>query len=273
MAFYSEKDYLSSDNENDIEQLDEYRYGIKETAKKELLDNYDLIEKYYEYINMISSFLNGLHLESSLEYALAIRHMIFNGILSYNNKFNSKIYKFDKELYSKSGINIINGEGCCRNVADLYYDIMNSLDMYCKKYYCFQSCIKFKPLVNKSQANHLANIIMYNDNLYVMDLYNNNLCKFISSNIAKVISFGTKEFLIYKPYCEYIFEDKELKDIKENILLFESASNKISLNEYNWSHDLRQHINRIIASKDIFFREFGNDTSNIKNEIKLCLTK
>lgn len=273
MAYFNEKDYLFYGNKEDIDKLDEYKSEMKETRRKELIEYDELIYKYNVFIRTIASFLKNLDLDTSLEYSLAIRYMIINGIVSYNNTFINDKFEFEKELCLDCGINIVSGEGCCRNVTDFHKDIMAELEFFCKKFYCYQSALRLRKGAFKMKANHVANLIIYDGYIYVMDLYNNTLCKFISNHEAKSISFEKKLYLAYKPYYEYILDDSKISDIKTSMELFESLSKIPALNEYTWSQDLRPEIISKISGMAPLFKEFGRSTKEMQNDIKLCLTK
>lgn len=268
MAYYKEKDYLFKRNEN--EKLEECKQLIEEKKQIESIEYNYLIKKYYEYIKMIGEFLKSLELYNSLEYGLAIRYLIYNGYLSYNNKFEDR-FIFYKEIVSKPGINVIDGEGCCRNISDLYKDIMDYLNMYCEKYYCYLSYHKIgKRLFNK-EANHVANIIEYKDNLYIMDLYNNNLLRFINSFEAKAISYVKNLYLGYKPYFDYIVENYSLDDIDNRLHEFEESSKKEHISELIWFDNIMSDTMFYISDNKNLFKEFSEDTNNIKKEISLNL--
>ena len=273
MAFYNEKDYLFKRKEKDIEDLDVFRDEMRESYRDEMREYYYLLEKYNEYIEMIADFLKVLNLNSSLECALAVRYLIFDGIVSFNDSFNDKKFDFDNELCIGAGINIVSGEGCCRNVSDFYKAIMDKLELYCKKYYCHESNIRLRKKAYSLTANHVANVVEYDNGLYVMDIYNNLLCRFISASEARSISLFKNMFLSYKPYYEYVLEDSSLESIKYNMALFEKASKRPSLNQYTWNEELKPQILSKIKRNYKYFNEFGKETKNIKKEIKLCLTK
>ncbi len=88
-------------------------------------ENRELIELYNKYIGNIIELFDFIKTnKSDLFYAILCDILIDAGFFSADRNFSSKNDDF-KEISIKRGINIINGEGICRNIACFYEDIFS----------------------------------------------------------------------------------------------------------------------------------------------------
>ena len=262
-SIYNEKRYLY-----DIEAL-EFFVQERDTYKKYVEDslekNKDIISKYDIYLDYIVDELLKYNLHSSIDYSIALGYLINKGYLSEGLKFDSK--ETDKEILGKPGISILQGSGCCRNICDMQKDIFEKLNIDIIPFYCFQGNDFFNRGLNQ-KANHIINLVEYNNNLYGIDLYNDSLLySFKHSYIMKSISSVKDTRLRYKPYCEIIIDGKTLDNIKEEIKAFESYSKEKKINSFLYEMRLKNEIERILFNNKDQLERFNNKTKTLRRDI------
>lgn len=253
-----------------------------ELAKMEQFESYyedskkygDTFIEYNKFINKLVSFLKKMNLNSSIEFSIAIKYLIDNGYLSKDGVFYRK--EPINEFQSRYGLNIIDGNGVCRNYAYFHNDVMKKLGEYCKRYFCAScSCENAENM----SANHILNLIKYNDCLYGIDLAKKlKLHIFVTCWMLQEISIATKmsakkdftdiDILYYKPYLEMTSEMCSFEDIQENLKLFGECSivkDYISPKEY-YNSILPKTIKYLAKERDTF-TDFHIETLDIKNNI------
>ena len=245
-------------------ESDEAAYLLSIRGRKILLEKYaeeeklygDIFKEYEKFLLELIKLLKSINLSNTLEYSIALGYLIWNGYLSKDLKYNRNEAK--NELRKNRGINIILGEGCCRNFSDLHYDIMKKLNEYVRKYYC-ASRVLFKPL-NITESNHVLNIIEYDDLLYGMDLYNQSrLFKFIDGFNLKDISFFSNVKLRNKPYLNLIYTDEMIDDIVNDIKIYEEDSKKRHMSAFEYYDYLLPTITEYLNSQKDAFIDFHNN--------------
>lgn len=264
--YYNEKRYLN----NDIEALNH----IKEDSIKYLenineeLDRYNEIKDDYKlFIEEVIDELLSYNLSNSLEYSIVLNYLIDNGYLSIDNLFIHK--DTNKELKSLLGISIITGEGCCRNISSIHKDIFDKLSLYDKLFYCYQG---FGNGHNK-HANHVINLIHYDNNIYGIDLHNkSNLYYFKDSMKMKLISEYNSDTLTYKPYYELIVNESNIDTIKETINSFNDYSKRNSLSSLEYD-EIKYDIISNMNNKSNELDTFSNKTKTIKKIINSKINK
>ena len=258
---YDEKIYLKGDKEA-LDRFESdcnvYKY-IKENEK---IKYESLLNKYYLLLDEIVNLLKLLELNNSIEYSLALSYLIENNYLSY------KEFDYNKEKHNEittvPGLTIINGSGCCRHFTDIQKSIFDKLDIFCKKFYCYESEIKYN---NKLRANHIVNLISYNNLMYGIDLYNyNSLYKFTGKYYMKAIN-DVSVYLTYKPYFEMIIEESNLDLINDYIKYFKKIANDDYISYLEYNDNIKYNINNYLKNNSNKMIEFSNDTLELKKDI------
>ena len=262
-SIYNEQRYLY-----DIEALEFFEQG-RDTYKKYVVDslekNKDIIKDYNTYLDCIVDELLKYKLDSSLDYSIALGYLINKGYLSEGLIFDSN--ETDKEILGKLGISILHGSGCCRNICDMQKDIFERLNIDIIPFYCFQGNDFFNRGLNK-KANHIINLVEYDNNLYGIDLYNNSLLySFKNSYIMKSISSVKDTRLRYKPYYEIILDGKKFDNIKEEIKAFESYSKEKTISSFQYEMGLKDEIENILFNNKDQLERFNNKTKTLRRDI------
>ena len=262
-SIYNEQRYLY-----DIEALEFFEQG-RDTYKKYVEDslekNKDIIKDYNTYLDYIVDELLKYKLESSLDYSIALGYLINKGYLSEGLIFDSN--ETEKEILGKLGISILHGSGCCRNICDMQKDIFERLNIDIIPFYCFQGNDFFNRGLNKP-ANHIINLVEYDNNLYGIDLYNDSLLySFKNSYIMKSISSVKDTRLRHKPYYEIIIDGKTLDNIKEEIKAFESYSKEKTISSFQYEMGLKDGIENILFNNKDQLERFNNKTKTLRRDI------
>lgn len=267
---YDEKVYLKPD-EIVLNMLQEIRNNefIKPYQKEASLYK-DIFNEYDNFIRKVVKLLNELDLKNSIEYSLALNYLIQSGYLSNNLKFNRK--EASNELCSNFGINIIMGQGVCRNFSAFHKSVMETLGKYVKSFYCVDSFSIAKARTMK--ANHVLNLIKYEDSLYGFDLYNHNkLYKFVNPFMLEEISHYSGSKLRYKPYYEFFTSGVSLSIIKSQLYEFKNDIKKRHISAFEYYDTLYIQVFRnLIKYKDLYI-DFHNETKNIKENIFVGMSK
>ena len=264
--YYSEKKYLIEKDKEAIsilerDRIDKYQKKIKDSLMYE-----DTIKMYDSYISLIVDFLISIGITSELELCIALSYLIKNGCFSIDNSFDSKKTEYDIEIESKMGMNIILGEGCCRNMSCFARDILNNMNLFNRNYYCIESFHGFGEFYNR-KANHVANLIKFDGLLYIIDIYNNGLVySFINKNKARRLSTLSSGYLIYKPYFEYLFSESTFDDILRQYNEYENDSEISHLNPFENERMYCDIIQRVKSHKNII-EEFSYDTMKMKKDM------
>ena len=209
-----------------LEKRDEYALAMFKHDREVVLKLYaeesklysDIFKEYYKFINILVNFMKSLNLSNSIEYSVALQLLIYNGYLSNEMKFDRK--EPTNELLKDCGINIVMGEGCCRNFTDFHYDVMLGLNQYIRNFHCAKP--KLFQNIKTMRANHILNLIKFDNLLYGIDLSNaSRLFKFVDGYTLREISFNSRIKLRNKPYYELIYNNSTVDDILESINQFE----------------------------------------------------
>ena len=260
---YDERVYLVGDNDalsafrNECVK-NRFLYSLERELYK------DVLKEYRKLISMTADLLRTLGLSSSIDYSLALSYLIKNGFLSQNLTFDSKEPTF--EVKSTYGINIIMGEGCCRNYSDLHKAVMEELQLFCKSFYCVadESMSEAKTL----KANHVLNLVNYEDVLYGIDIFNSDkLFYFKTAFILKEIAHFSSSKLRYKPYYDLTISSETYDEMIENIMLFDAESKKRHLSAFQYWDAIVPDMKSYMKKNRDMFMDFHSDTSEIKDNI------
>ena len=217
IKYYDERYYLTmvGIRERRILELWKERVNID---KDEEINNYSsLIEEYNQYIKLASKLVQELSLkDNSISIALVISALIESGTFSYGS-FNKDSY--EDILTLKLGLNVLNGIGCCRNVSSFTNDIFNALDRKCDVLTVVQLEEKNQKKALTSKANHMINLIHYDNVPYGFDMMNNMGSLYYFNNAFELLPIDTKEetYMYYKPYIEMVYQNRSFEYIKEKL--------------------------------------------------------
>jgi len=235
------------------------------SINQELFKYNDVIILYDEYLDKTCKFINNLKEDKSdLECAMMISLLLRNGYFSYQNIFNLSS-NLPNEIKSYPGISIILGEGCCRNLAYFYKDIMKSL---CNYPLIFNGLLASNKLLKVLPlGNHMINFAYHNGVLYGYDLTNH--CYIIKSEKELRDLQNTKMFMIYKPIT-----DKIISNItgysplnKDNFSIIKENINKKTITKEEFVK-MKENLIYYLVNKERLITDFANDTNDIKNEIR-----
>ena len=272
-AHYNENYYLEGDEEA-LKGIETRRLERLEKIQEEKEKYKTALEEYNLFLDMTADLLRSLNLSNSLEYSTAISYLIHCGCLSKDGKkIDRSVTEYDVELLSNIGINIVLGEGCCRNISQMHKDLFDRLKMHSKKFYCVQSNYKIGKDAFKEPANHVANLITFDKKLYIFDGYNHSkLYKFVSPYEAFIISNKKFKYLVYKPYFELIFEENTMENIRKSYLYFKNDSESTHITADEWINNYRAKALNYMKKNRELLKCFCSDTEEIKSDICKSLT-
>lgn len=259
--FY-QKVYLKRKKHKRLINKDIFEFPKKVAMDEKLKEyncNYDAIEEYYQYINLIRELLDYLKIENELQAAILIRNLVEIGYFSANNTFEHKRSREKLKFYQ--GINIVLGDGCCRDIAAFYQDIFKERF---KHNLVFAGVLDKSPLIFE-RTNHIINLINYHEQLYGYDLINGLLFAFASKYKMKTID-GTKHSMVYRSYWDLFFTDYSFDEIQAHIDEFEpNLKYSISKEEYA---QIMQMVRKKIDENIKLLKHFQQSTNSSKEGIK-----
>lgn len=259
ISMYDEKVYL--DSNKILKYFSEEGIERNQTIIEEQNKYNSIIIDYDYLITKIAYFIKSLGYDSSLDTSILISYLIDKGYLSIDNNFKKK--EIDDYLSSRIGLSILEGYGVCRNYSAIHYDVFKELELFDKQLYVYEGIGNGK----KKYANHVINLIYYDNNYYGIDTYNGNrLYKFKNEFVLKEISLDFNSKLRYKPYYELTTGESSIDDIKYYIELFKYCSTNNYINPFDY--DILKHdiINRI-KKDETAFKEFNNNNKKLIKKI------
>ena len=231
------------------------------------------IQKYDILIEEIAELIKKLGYHSSLDCSIILSYMISHGYLSYDQTFKGQNPNPETEISICLGTSIIRGEGCCRNYAKMHQDVFNRLKRSSQLFYCYEGS-KFFGIEKNHQANHVINLIWYDNNVYGIDTYNNNhLFHFNSALSMKEVSTTLATPLRYKPYYELLTGESTLKDIKEKLIKYKEYSNRPIINPFIYEDEIVWATKIKMDEHSSILRDFHEKTKVLKKELKESIEK
>lgn len=228
--------------------------------KKSVIEsNQEIISLYDNFIDSCAKLIRELKVSNnSLSIIIMLENLISLGILS-NPSSDFNYDNVNKEIKYFEGINIISGEGVCRNFSAFTKDILDRLNIYSENVWC-------SAFNNLNKTNHTINLIKYNDKIYGYDVYNHLLLNFI--NNTDLISLFQDNIVACRiTLLKYLTYD----GMSENNLLlklneFENSSKipPISIYEYL---ELLNVIDSITSDNSSLLYDFTIDTRSTKDSI------
>lgn len=217
IKYYDERYYLTMIGVFERRMLELWKERVNRDKDEEMNNYSSLIEEYNLYIKTASKLVEELSLkDNSISIALVISALIESGTFSYGS--------FDKDSYEdiltlKLGLNILNGTGCCRNVSSFINDIFNALDRKCDVLTVVQLEENNQKKALTSKANHMIDLIYYDNVPYGFDMMNNLGSLYYFKNAFELFPVDTKEetYMYYKPYIEMVYQNRSFEYIKEKL--------------------------------------------------------
>ena len=268
IKFYDEKVYLDDlKNKDAIHELELYRndYIMKKAANELLFSNE--ISMYNEYLQNVSNFIKTLDFTTSIEKSSVILHLIEKGYLSYKEEYKYKEGKKECELKGYEGMNVLYGNVCCRHVASIFYDIARLCDVNVSKLYCNSCESRLLDFGTHKEADHMANLIEYNGNLYGFDISSGGvLFYFMNNHLLKGILLHSNLYFHNKPYYEFIREGYTLEDIRTEMKYYDEESKKDHIGVYDY-RDMREKVDKKLSSLKMDLEELKKDNDELCIEI------
>lgn len=257
-------------------------YGETLSREREFTSDYNKIKIEYQEIVKNYNKMNKLfNLNDPIEVYTMFNHLLYNGYLSVNKKF--EYYKKENDIDSKLGVNIITGQGVCRHISSLLTDILNdygieacNLIVYISKEKeislkdkKFLEILKILPnYIQEKQAemygNHAISCAFKDDKSYYLDSTN----KFTGRiNDNKIIVCDDYKFIPKLNMTKFINEKMQYLKLKQRLI---DSNPSISKEEEKILID--KTINICDDNKDIF-EKFYNENKEIYQEINAKVLK
>ena len=189
IKYYDERYYLSKYGKTERKLLEYWKEKHRTEIEKEEKDNLSLIALYDEYIKLASKLINEVSLNNSISKGLIISVLAQSGVFSFDD---FKFGNVDDILNTRLGLNVLNGEGCCRNLAHFTKDIFSCNNEFCENLTVMHLNKKDKRKATREKANHMINLIKYDGILYGFDIISGfgSLYYFINSlYLSRCIDF------------------------------------------------------------------------------------
>lgn len=257
-------------------------YGETLSREREFTSDYNKIKIEYQEIVKNYNKMNKLfNLNDPIEIYTMFNHLLYNGYLSVNKKF--EYYKKENDIDSKLGVNIITGQGVCRHISSLLTDILNDYGIEAYNLIVYISKEKeislkgndvielVKKLINTIQekrfeiyGNHAISYAFYDNKSYYLDSTN----KFIGTmDQNKTIICDNYKFVPKFKMLKYINDKNQYLKVKQRII---DSYPSISKEEEKILID--KTINICDDNKDIF-EKFYNENKEIYQEINAKVLK
>lgn len=260
--YLNDKYYYGNEKDNSlIYQMRKYYEYDKERKKQEKEENIDLINLYDEFIEKTAYVLRKTNKTNNIFlYPLLLSNLIALGITGeYNEEFNVN-NSFDLPNYM--GINVILGEGVCRNVNSFANDIFKILGISSYPLMISLNNEDIKP-------NHFITLVKLNNKYYGLDIYNNLFFNYIDHNHLNCINvqnLNKSKVPIFQYYAYLGLSDEAINDI------LNTYKTKTDI-DINYLNHLQKIANDIISSDNSDLYEYYQETFEIKNKIKSIFKK
>lgn len=257
-------------------------YGILLFRKKELTRDFCEVKmEYQEIIKNYNKMNKTFDFNDPIEIYTMYNHVLYNGYLSLNKKF--EYCNKDNDMNSKLGINIITGQGVCRHISSLLTDILidygieasslvvyinkeNEISLKDKK---FLEILRILPnYIQEKQAemygNHAISCAFKDDKSYYLDSTN----KFTGRiNDNKIIVCDDYKFTPKLNMTKFINEKMQYLKLKQRLI---DSNPSISKEEEKILTN--KTINICDDNRDIF-EKFYNENKEIYQEINAKVLK
>ena len=259
--YLNDKYYYGNEKDNSlIYQMRKYYEYDKEKKLTERNQNLELINLYDEFIEKTANLLKKLNKNNNIFlYPLLLSNLIALGITGeYNEDFNAS-NSFD--LSNHLGINVILGEGVCRNVNSSANDIFNKLGITSYPLMISLDNEDIKP-------NHFITLVKLNNKYYGLDIYNNILFNYIDYNHLNCLNDPTLNKSKVPIFQYYAYLGLSDENIIEILNTYKTKTNI----DPNYLNHLQKIANDIVAPENNDIFEYYEETTEIKNKIKALFT-
>lgn len=235
IKYYDERYYLTMIGVFERRMLELWKEKVNEEKSNDVNNYFPLIDDYNLYVKTASKLVEELSIkDNSISMALMISALIESGTFSYDSFTKDSC---EDILISKLGLNILNGTGCCRNVCSFINDIFNVLDRKNDILTVIKLEENNKKKALTSKANHMINLIYYNNTPYGFDMMSNMGSLYYFKSAFELLPVDSKEetYMYYKPYLEIVYQNRSFEYIKEKLkYLKESGKLAITQEEFSW---------------------------------------
>ena len=260
----NEKLYLNANKKSEIIKriLAEQRHTCRR-KEDETLYFASAIDDYYKFIELIANYIKDLKIkDNSIVLSMLIRRLLFDGYFSVNNNFKADSNQSFYDVTCYCGLDIIDGKGCCRHLADFHQAIFDEMKKYNKMFACYygNKDTILAEAFNQS-ANHAANLIMDSGLFYVYDSFRNIILRPTNKFTMTEIADYDKEHPIkfyYKPSSNVMACYMEYEEAMNLLKSFEVDSKKEYIT-YNRYLDFKKEMVDVLASNDKLFNELKSE--------------
>lgn len=256
IKYYDERYYLTMFGVVERRILKLWKEKVNVDKNEEMKNYSSLIDDYNSYIKLASKLVEELSLkDNSISIALTISVLIESGTFSYGNFLKGS---YDDILDTKLGLNVLNGMACCRNVSCFIDDIFSELDRECD----VLTVVKLEENNQKkaltSKANHMINLIYYDNVPYGFDMLHNIGSLYYFKNAFEILPVDLKEetYMYYKPYIELVYGNRSFEYIKEK-LKFLKENGRLSITQEEFKEIITETDEKLCSNislvKDFLF--------------------
>lgn len=246
-------------NRNHI--TDDYQKIIDSSRKKALLEALSV------YDSMISDYITlqeKFDVKNPLDITSFYTYMYRNGILSEKNAFRYSIEpKYDLPNFFE--LDVINGEGCCRNIASFLHNILDKCDMKNFRLQAYHPSGE-DSFVKRKYGNHLIVAVFYENHRYLLDPTNNTLLtgseKIVSDgkhNISLCLTASTFDHISNR-------DKKKIINLVDGINLYEGRKQNKKI--WNMCEKNRDILYNFYLDEFDKYREINEKLTSVANSLK-----
>lgn len=274
----NEKKYLLASKDSDI-----VKQIIKEQSRF-LGDAYcredyflESMDGYNKIINLIAKLVKELKIEkNSIVLSIILRKLILDGYFSVDNKFNATTEGSFYDINLLEGLDIINGNGCCRHLAKFNQDLFKVLNIYNRIITCYYGTLgESLDSVFSMCSNHAANLIKYDDTIYGYNCYENYIFKsengFVFNRIVDLSSEKKKEYrLFYKPSATVMISETSYDEAISFIKILNSNSRNKMIS-YDDFLQFQRDAKKVLFDNKELFDDLKEDSKKYTKKISTSL--
>lgn len=270
----NERYYLLASKESDIiKDIIKASFEKKDMVFLNSIKYSNCIGYYNELIKMAAELIKELKANNnSIILSMLVRELVFNGYFSENNVFDAVSGVNYYDVYGFSGLDIVNGKGCCRHYVSFYNNLFNELGIL--NYYtpcCMTNdndvCLNDAFLMG---ANHVINTVSYQDTLYGYDCYTNAILKFIDAfTMLEVCNHNIEDKTIrcfYKPSVEMMLYGITYDEMYERLKSFLESSRNNHI-DYAKCLEFNRAVFDICHDNKKLLKDFKGETKTLIKKI------
>lgn len=268
----------------------------------------ELRQMYCSYLGEMTRLAQKLNLDGPLEYAVLFTHLLHEGCISLNGKFNFENSNFEQE--DILGIlPIFDNKGVCRNHAAACSDFLSfSFDddeissivaccnlkltnesineMFDRKLDAFTNSVKVAKVANTSlfsfvlttisnlfyENNHMITLIKSNSEIFGLDCTNCQIVKILNSEFAQSVplpSLKTFDYHLHTDFSTELFNNGDPEYFRINALL--ANNNYDILEDDELKLRFKSAFKKIIANENAtqYINSFCENTRKLREEMLL----